>query len=145
MHLGLRSIWEPEAQLCSQQCQHLTSTSPHLVPSSGAYALPMPGLQDDNRIRNGTDLIRLRILEESCNLIAELSVRLGVWPVEGVRGGAGAGGALSSDIKEAAQSWSCLGPSEGWEIPGEQLQRQCLPCAVVAASGKSRRETLGRL
>lgn len=61
-------------------------------------------IQDDNLIRNGTDLIRLRILEESCNPISELGVRLGIWPVEGVRGGAGAGGALSSDVREAAQS-----------------------------------------
>lgn len=124
------------------------------MPSRGTYALPMPGLQDDNHIRNGTDLIRLRILEKSCNLIAELGVRLGVWPVEGVRGGAGPGGALSSDAREAAQSQGCLGPSEGQEIPGEQLQGQCLPCAwgclkdtraAEAVSSKSQREMLGRL
>lgn len=104
------------------------------MPSSGAYALPVPGLQDDNRISNGTDLIRLRILEESCNPIAELGVRLGIWPVEGVRGGAGPGRAvwaeLSSEARGAAQSRGCLGPSEGQGMPGEQFQGWCLSCAV---------------
>lgn len=105
------------------------------MPSGGVYALPRPGLQDDNRIRNGTDLIRSRILEESCNPIPELGVRLGIWPVEGVRGGAGPGRAFSSDVREAAQSWRCLGPSEGQGIPGEQIQGQCLPCAVRLPGG----------
>lgn len=80
-HLGLSSLWEPEAQLCWLQqklCQHLTSPSPHSEPSSVACALPMPSLCDDNHIRNGTDLIRLGILEESCNPIDELGVRLGI-------------------------------------------------------------------
>lgn len=80
-HLGLSSLWEPEAQLCWLQeklCQHLTSPSPHLVPSSVACALPVPSLQDDNHIRDGTDLIRLGILDESRNPIAELGVRLAI-------------------------------------------------------------------
>lgn len=95
----------------------------------------MPGLQDDNRIRNGADLIRLRNSEESCNPIAEVGVRLGIWPVEGVRGGAGPGGALSLYVREAAQSQSCLNPCEGQGIPGEQFQGQCLPCAVGLPGG----------
>uniref|UniRef100_A0A8C0UCK3 Clathrin light chain n=1 Tax=Cyanistes caeruleus TaxID=156563 RepID=A0A8C0UCK3_CYACU len=97
----------------------------------------MPGVQDDNRIRNGTDLIRLRILEESCNPIAEHGVRLGIWPVEGVRGGAGPGGALSSDVREAAQSWSCLGPSEGAHV----LQESNGPTDAYAAIAKADRLT----
>lgn len=124
------------------------------MPSSGAYALPRPGLQDGNRIRNGTDLIRLRSLEESCNPIAELGVRLGMWPVEGVRGGAGPGRALGSDVREAAQSRSCLGPSEGQESLGSSSKASVCPVpwgcpedttAVVAASSQSRRELLERL
>lgn len=79
--LGVSSLWEPEAQLCWLQeklCQHLTSPSPHSVPSSVACALPVPSLWDDNHIRDGTDLIRLAILEESRNPVAELGVRLGI-------------------------------------------------------------------
>lgn len=79
--LGLISLWEPKAQFCWLQdklCQHLTSPSPHSVPSSVPRALPVPSLWDDNHIRDGTGLIRLGILEESRNPIAELGVRLGV-------------------------------------------------------------------
>lgn len=36
---------------------------------------------------------------------------------------------------EAAQSRSCLGPSEGQGIPGEQFQGQCLPGAVGLPGG----------
>ena len=76
---GSQILWEPEAQLCLLQekpCQHLTSPSPHSVPSCMACALLVPSLRDDNRIRKETHLIRLGILEKSCNPIAELGVGL---------------------------------------------------------------------
>lgn len=80
-HWGFSSLWELQAQLCWLQeklCQHLTNSSPYLVPSSVACALPVPRLGDDNHIRHGAGLIRLGILDESCNPMAELGVRLGI-------------------------------------------------------------------
>lgn len=65
-HPCLSSLWEPQAQLWWLQeelCQHLTSPSPHSVPSSAACALPVPRLGGDNHIRRWADLIRLGILE----------------------------------------------------------------------------------
>lgn len=79
--LGLSSLCEPEAQLCwlpEKLCQRLTSPSPHSAPSRVARALPVPGLQDDNHIRDEADLIRLGILEESRNPVADLAFELGV-------------------------------------------------------------------
>lgn len=84
------------------------------TPLGAAYTLPIPGLHDDNRISNGTDLIRLSIVEESCNPIAELGVRLGIWPVEGVRGGAGPGGAMWAPQLRSEGSSLVLG------LPGPQ-------------------------